>query len=374
MHLAFDAKRLFHNSAGLGNYSRNLMAALMENYPNEMYSLFNPKPAKIEFQIPAGIHSETIQPSGIYKKFHSIWRSKGITKELAQIKPDLYHGLSHELPYGIEKTGVKSIVTMHDLIFVRHPEWYQKIDVKLYTKKYRHACNVADCIVAIGEQTKQDLIAYWDIDPARIEVVRQGCDARFWQTASGEKKAELQAKFNLPHQFLLQVGTLEPRKNHFNTFQALQSLKGEVSLVIVGRENAYKKELEAFIEANNLQQKVLFLHNVSNEELPALYQLAKASVYPSFFEGFGIPVLESIVSGTPVITTNKQCFKDAGGDAAVYVDAESSEELANAIEQLLADSNYYEQLKAKGEEHKLQFTNEVIAKNMMNVYQKVISK
>lgn len=373
MHLAFDAKRIFHNHAGLGNYSRNLLAALMMYYPDESYSFYNSKPGNIEFQIPDHIQSDIIYPTGFSKTFHSVWRSRGIAKELRHLQPDLYHGLSHELPYGIEKTGVKSVVTMHDLIFVRHPEWYKKVDVKLYTKKYKHACEVADCIVAIGDQTKQDLIDFWGIEEKKIEVVRQGCHVRFWQKASETQKAALQSKFDLPERFILQVGTIEPRKNHLTVLDALREFcEDEIRLVIVGRDNNHKSALNEFISKKRLNTKVKFLDNVSNEELPILYQMAYASVYPSFFEGFGIPVLESIVSGTPVITTDKQCFKDAGGDAAIYIDPDKRLDIAYQLEKLFSDTGYYNSMVQEGKKHAEYFTSKVVAKNMMAVYQKVL--
>ncbi len=372
MHLAFDAKRIFHNTAGLGSYSRNLLAALMKYYPEASYSYYNPKPGKIEFKIPNKVESNIIYPTGISKHFSSLWRSRGIAKDLEKLQPDLFHGLSHELPFGIEKTSVKSVVTMHDLIFVRHPEWYKKIDVKLYTKKYKHACKVTNCIVAIGEQTKQDLIDFWGIDAAKIEIVRQGCHPRFWQKATTDQIESLKVKYMLPDRFMLQVGTIEARKNHLTSLEALSMLKTAIPLVIVGRGKGYKNVLTEFIQEHQLDDRVLFLHDVSNEEIPVLYQMADLSIYPSYFEGFGIPVLESIVSETPVITTNKQCFRDAGGDAAIYIDPEQPKDLVEAIEQILSNTDYYKAVVEKGKIHAQDFTEEVVAMNMMNVYKKVL--
>lgn len=371
MHLAYDAKRLFHNRAGLGNYSRNLLSALIDQFPENHYSLFNPKKAQIQFPQVQKDNVEIITPGKLYKKLHPLWRTRGIVKDIRKIQPDIYHGLSNELPYGTKSAGIKTIVTIHDLIFVRHPEWYKPIDVMLYTKKYSHACRDADRIIAIGEQTKSDLMEFWKIEESKIDIVKQGCNPLFSIPASPDKKEMIRKKYNLPETFLIQVGTIEPRKNHLTSIKALKQLKSPIPLVIIGRDNHYKAKLTDYIQQNKLTDKVLFLHHVTNEDLPVLYQLAFASVYPSHFEGFGIPVLESIESGTPAITTAKQCFKDAGGDAAIYINPTDASEMAYQIEKLIDDSDYYETVNQKNKLHVTQFTSDVIAQNMMNVYRKV---
>jgi glycosyltransferase involved in cell wall biosynthesis len=371
VHIAYDAKRVFHNRSGLGNYSRNLLLALTTYYPDNTYSLFTPKVGTdSKLWDPRLLPAYT--PSGLWKQVPSLWRSKGMVHQLKRVAPDIYHGLSHELPDGIQRTKIKSIVTVHDLIFIRYPEWYSFIDRKLYEVKYRHACKIADRIVAIGEQTSDDLQAFWNIDKAKIEVIKQGCNPLFWNSISDEQCQNVRETYSIPRDFILQVGTIEPRKNHLTTLKALAMCKNDLPLVIVSRLTKFKEELIRFISKNGLDRRVIFLHDVPNEALPALYKMAFVSVYPSIFEGFGIPVLESIVCGTPVITSAVTCFKDAGGDAALYFDPNRPDGLASLIDRLTNGQALYNELLEKGEQHKQSFTQEQFALNTINLYKKVM--
>ena len=158
--IGFDAKRAFYNSSGLGNYSRNLLGALAKNYPENTYHLFTPK-SKSRNKIENEGQFVIIEPQlTIFRMISPLWRLRYMIADIRRQKLDIFHGLSQELPFGIGNSGVKSVVTVHDLIFVRFPEYYNKIDVKIYYWKLRHACRVSDHIVAISQQTKDDLISF----------------------------------------------------------------------------------------------------------------------------------------------------------------------------------------------------------------------
>jgi glycosyltransferase involved in cell wall biosynthesis len=371
MHLAFDAKRAFNNGAGLGNYSRNLLLALAQYYPENQYRLYTPSKGK-HFEAGKGAPFEIELPMGLIVKAPSLWRTFSMVKPLKVQKPDLYHGLSHELPVGIGNSGIASVVTMHDLIFERFPQWYQPVDRLFYRLKYRFSCRAANRIIAIGQQTANDLTEFWNVEPEKIDIVRQSCHSAYWLPADVLTRNKIREQYRLPAEFLLQVGTIEPRKNQLNTLKALVTDHSGLPLVILGKQTAYMKQLVRFIVRHSLQSRVIFLHNVPFEHLPALYQMASVTLYPSIFEGFGIPVLESIVSGTPVITTNELCFTDAGGNAALYVSPFSPDELAHSLDRLLTDQNLYQQLLQKGQEHSKAFTPENFARNTIGVYQKTL--
>jgi glycosyltransferase involved in cell wall biosynthesis len=373
MHLAFDAKRAFHNRAGLGNYSRNLLQALVSAYPEHRYSLYTPTPGK-RFEEGLKQPYELVAPTGFSGKVPTLWRSVGIAKRLKDEKPDLYHGLSHELPLGIKQSGVKSVVTMHDLIFERYPEWYSPIDRLLYRTKYRYSCHAADRIIAIGQQTANDLQERWNLPAAKIDIVRQSCHPSFWEPVTDEFKKEIGRLYRLPAQFILQVGTIEPRKNQLTTLKALITDNTGIPVVFVGRTTSYLKQLKKFINRHRLHSRVSFLSQVPGEHLPALYQMATITTYPSIFEGFGIPVLESIVSGTPVVTSDRLCFTDAGGTAAHYISPYRPDELSHAIDRLLSDHDHYQSMVARGREHRNAFTPSKFAANTMDVYQKVMQE
>ena len=169
MKIGFDAKRAFHNNTGLGHYSRTLIRSLANYYPEHEYYLFNPKPATL-FRIDGGnIHE--VRPTGMIDKLlSSAWRSSRVKNDLQRLQIQLYHGLSHEIPIGIRSTGIPSVVTIHDLIHERYPEQYNRVDVSIYRKKFRYACENANHVIAISEQTKRDIIQFYKTPEEKITV------------------------------------------------------------------------------------------------------------------------------------------------------------------------------------------------------------
>lgn len=375
MNIGFDAKRAFHNDTGLGEYSRNLIKSLAQNYPDQNYYLFNPKPSR-SFSIKAKNTCE-ILPSGFLNKlFRSAWRSYRVIKDLERLKIDLYHGLSHELPLGIHKTPIKSVVTIHDLIPERHPEQYNPIDVRIYRKKLSYACTNADSIIAASEQTKKDIIEYFKIPEQKITVCYQGCAPSFGIKASTEEKKRVQMRYGLPGEFFLYVGSVIERKNLLNICKAILLNQNELNipLVVVGKGKKYKAEVKEYIKQNRLEQKIIFISEkaglsfVAEADMPAIYQSAVAMIYPSFFEGFGIPVLEALFSRLPVITSNVSSLPEVGGEGAYYVDPGSVNEIAAAMKKIFSDKPFADALTAKGWLHAQNFTLEKSASQVMNVY------
>lgn len=193
MKIAFDAKRLYNNFTGLGNYSRFIVSALLEEFSNDQYYLFTPKLRKNDDTQPFLEHPKvkTIQPPAWMNmlKLGSYWRSFVVGNTAADYGVDIYHGLSHELPRVPE--SVKTVVTVHDLIFLRYPEFYNPIDVRIYTTKVNHACRNADRIIAISEQTSKDIQEFLKISPEKIDVVFQGCHPNFKRIFTSEQKQEV---------------------------------------------------------------------------------------------------------------------------------------------------------------------------------------
>ena len=178
MRIGFDAKRLFCNHRGLGNYSRDLIKILNQYYPENQYDLFTPK-IKIDFPINPQ-NTQIIQPSGIYNVLpSSVWRSYGMKADIERLGDEIFHGLSQELPIGIEKLAVKKVITFHDAIFVRYPELYPSSYRKVFTLKNQRSCKIADKIIAISEQSKRDAIEFFNADPVKVEVIYQGCNNIF---------------------------------------------------------------------------------------------------------------------------------------------------------------------------------------------------
>lgn len=367
MNITFDAKRFFHNNRGLGNYSRDVVRLLTTYYPDNSYFLLNPKKKKNSIYIPPQ-GSKEITPNNFYKYFPQLWRSKGCIRDIKKIRTDIYHGLSQELPQGIHKTGIKTVVTMHDAIFIRYPELYDSFYRKLFIKKNQYSCKVADKIIAISEQTRNDFIEFFNVNPEKIEVVYQGCNNIFREKIEEGKLLETKQKYQLPDNFILFVGAIEKRKNIETIIKALSIGSIDISLVILGRETKYKEELKELIIKLGIEKQVIFLQNVPTNDLPSIYKLADLFIYPSVFEGFGIPILEALCTGTPVITSKDSCFKETGGSAAIYVNYNNAEEMAYEIERVLNNRELSENMIREGFIHTGNFTDDKIAYNLMNVY------
>ncbi len=380
MNIGFDAKRVYQNTTGLGHYSRTLVTSLATYFAENEYYLFAPKITNkfnaVDFE---NIHSVTPTkfPSTLLK---AAWRSNWVKKDLLKHKIDVYHGLSHEIPFGINKTKVKSVVTIHDLIFERYPNQFSKIDVQIYRRKFKNACINSNKIIAISEQTKKDIIDFYNINENKIEVCYQSCNDIFRKEINEIEKNRIKELYNLPDKFFLTVGSIIERKNLLTIVKALQQLKNEISipLVVIGNGGGYKETVKDYIAKNNLQNNVIFLsdneliNNLSSyknsTDFPAIYQLALAMIYPSIFEGFGLPVLEALCSKLPVITSNVSCLPEAGGDAALLIDPFSVNEMAAAMRKTITDVNFAAEMKTKGLLHAEHFSQEKTATAVMNVY------
>lgn len=378
MRIGFDAKRAFFNFSGLGNYSRNTIACLAKEYPDHDYHLYIPrrklKIPEANLQIPeevSGSFTFEFPDSFAGRKLSSFWRSYWLGRRLEKDGVDLYHGLSNEIPFDLPRQGVRSIVSIHDLIFLRHPGWYKPIDRKIYTKKAKHACAGADRIIAISEQSKNDIMEFLGTPGEKIEVVYQGCDPVFYSPAGESAKERIRKKYSLPSDYLLYVGTIEPRKNLMNIVEALHMGTSEVPLIVIGRPTPYIDEVKKFIADHSLKH-IHFLENVPNQDLPGIYQMAQIFIYPSRFEGFGIPILEALASQTPVITSAGGVFPEAGGGSSAYIDPDNPVELSEAITRILGDSELQRSMKENGFSHALKFTGEAIAGNIMQVYEKAM--
>ncbi|MDP4185870.1 MAG: glycosyltransferase family 1 protein [Bacteroidota bacterium] len=374
MRIGFDAKRAFCNEAGLGNYSRNLLNALSKYYPDNNYFLFTPDTGKYRLFTPEGNMHLVLPGMKISQVFPSAWRSFGIGSLLLRKRIDLYHGLSHELPFFIENSGIPALVTIHDLIFLRYPQFYKLTDRQIYGNKFRHACNRASRIIAVSQQTRNDLIEFWNIDPNRIDVVYQSCNPIFYERVPERDKITIRERYELPREFILSVGAVERRKNILTLIRAMEEFNIDYPLVIVGRPTEYMNEIKNYLKGKKIGERVYFVHHVPTMVLPAFYQMARAFVYPSFFEGFGIPIIEALASGTPVITSRGGCFPEAGGPGTLYVDPNSAEELADSLEKVLHNETLRARMIAEGQEYAMNFTESKFASGVMDCYRHTLQE
>ncbi len=371
MRIGFDAKRAFFNKSGLGSYSRNLLQGLARHHPDNDYilytpgtneSLFEPQPEYFSMEVPKRLY---------HRIFRSYWRSFALSRQLIQDHIDIYHGLTHEIPYRFPIKKVKSIVTIHDLIFLRLPHLYRAIDRRIYENKIRYACQTSNRIIAVSKQTAMDIIDFFEINDDKIDVVYQGCNAMFNRVFPQVEKEILRMKYLLPKSFILYVGTIEERKNLLTLIKALYYGKIDIPLVVIGKHTQYMNRVIEFIEKHSLIN-IIFCDVVQNQDLPGIYQLADLFVYPSIFEGFGIPILEALYSKVPVITSKGGCFAEAGGTSTLYVDPNNVEEMTAAIKKVLYDRKLQETMRKEGYRHARNFDENKVSSNIVQIYQKVL--
>ncbi len=372
MKVGFDAKRAFLNATGLGNYSRWLLKSLTSQQPDFQYYLYTPKTKpnswlRLLSSLPGvQVHLPATQ------LFTSWWRTRSLVTDLKRDQVEIYHGLSHELPLGIKGRGIATVVTVHDIIALRFPEYFGWLNRRIYVAKLKYACRVANAVVAISEQTKTDLVNFLQVDSAKISVIYQNCDEVFGQPVSEDRKQTVRQQYNLPESFLLTVGTIEKRKNLLLIVKALKEAAPAVPLVVVGKATPYLEEVKAYLQEHHLTNRVFFLHQVSFADLPVMYQLAAVFIYPSRYEGFGIPVLEALRSGVPVIAAAGSCLEEAGGPDSVYVHPDDEQDMARQINRLLRDSDTRQRMVAQGLQYASKFNDAHLAGQMIHLYRQTL--
>ena len=371
--IAYEAKRITHNATGLGNYGRTIVEMLARSAPQNRYLLYTPDRGRealrkrlpeceqIEFRLPR------TPKHGLAKAW---WRSAGVCRELPA-DVSLFHGLGAELPWGLRKRGIPSVVTIHDLIFLRFPAYYKWFDRRIYTWKYRAACRQADRIIAISEATKRDIVDFFGIAPEKIDVVYQGCDESFKREVTDETKRAVRAHYGLPERYVLSVGSIEERKNLLLLVQAAARMTEPIHIVAVGKRTPYTAEVEKFAAENGLAERLHIYHDVKFADLPAFYRMAEVFVYPSRFEGFGIPMIEAACCGVPTVGATGSCLEEAGGPDAAYVDPDDPQELADKLTEILADEELRRRMTERGRAYVARFEPEKLVADLLAVYRKV---
>lgn len=333
IHLGLDAKRAFCNFRGLGNYSRLLIEGLLYWSSDAVeLSLFTPKVALPEYESWPPQFARRIEPHGVQKLIPEFWRGVGQVWDWPALDLDLYHGLSHDLPWNVSvgRSKTKTVVTIHDVIFIRYPELYPWWDRIVYLKKVKHACSVADSVLVISEQSKKDLIEFVGVPEKKIKILYQAVHPRFYKSERLHA-AEVQERLIASPYFLF-VGAFEERKNILRLVRTFAQTFKETGhqLVLVGR-GGLQKTIEDLVVSLGVKDQVKIMAGVSSQDLPRLYEQASAVTYPSLFEGFGLPIVEAMMSETLVMTSEGSCFPEAGGPGAIYVDPYNEEAMAHAL-------------------------------------------
>jgi glycosyltransferase involved in cell wall biosynthesis len=354
VNIGFDAKRYFHNQSGLGNYSRDLINSLIQCYPNNQFFLFDKST-----QAQTEDNKHIIRPS----RAKLLWREFGIIKDIIQSDLNVYHGLSNELPFGKWPNQIKRVVTIHDVIFKTLPDKYPLIDRSIYHFKTLNALKKADRIIATSEHTFRQLAQFYPLDKRKVDIVYQTCASEFWIKHTENDLESFKNKYQLSKPFLLYVSTFNQRKNHHALIQSFNKInRKDIQLVLAGQKGDTFQQTNALVNQLGLSNDILFLPNFNQQELPLLYQSAKAFVYPSLSEGFGIPLLEAMVSGLPILASDLEVFREIANSDVLFFDLKSDKDFIDKLNLLLELSplDY--------SSHVLKFNRDEIAHQVMNIY------
>ncbi|MGC8839105.1 MAG: glycosyltransferase family 4 protein [Anaerolineae bacterium] len=347
MPIYVDVSAAVHGKAGLGRYAGSLVQALVEARPGAFALFYNGKaPADALNRLPR-VPLRTVRAG--YKPWRmAVWWGQVLRVPFNRLVPDatLYHATEHLL---MPLRDVPTVLTVHDLIFHLFPEyhkplnyWYLRWTMPLYVRR-------ADAVIAVSEATRQDLLRLYGVPPEKVRVVYEAAAPHF-RPAPPEEVARVRSRYGLPPRFLLTVGTIEPRKNLPRLFQALARLGGaeRPPLVVAGGRGWLYEETFRTVERLGLEDQVAFLGHVPEEDLPALYTAADLFVLPSLYEGFGLPVLEAMSCGTPVVCSRAASLREVAGDAACYMDPHDPEAMARTLREAWEDADLRATLRARG--------------------------
>jgi len=379
MRIGIDYTSAVQQGAGIGRYTRQLVSALVESDAENKYALLVggggvPDAASQleDLTCRANVRSVLLPVSDhtlsvLWHRLHlPLW------VELACGPLDLFHSPDFTLPPVLR---ARTILTIHDLSFIRVPECAEPSLRSYLLQAVPASVRRADIVLADSECTRADLIELLGADPDRVEVVYAGVGQRFQRVRDDNLLRDVRERYNLPKRFILGLGTLQPRKNFRRLVRAYAMTQGqianEIRLVIAGAKGWMYDGIFRSVEELGLRDAVRFPGYVADDDLPALYSMADLFVFPSLYEGFGMPPLEAMACGTPVVTSNASSLPEVVGDAALVVDPLDVAALADAMGHLLTDRDLRENMARRGVEQARLFTWTRAAASLLDIYRRV---
>ena len=363
MLIGIDASRsVAQKRTGTENYSLNLIHRLLALQSDHRYRLYFNRPPNYNLQ--PTTHNLRIMP------FPRLWTHLRLSWEMARRPPDLLFVPAHVLPIVHPR---RSVVTVHDLGYLYYPEAHRLLDRLYLDLSTRHNARAAAHLIADSSATKRDLVERYGVEPDKITVVYPGYDDATFQPVRDEEAIEaVRARYGIAGDYILFIGTLQPRKNLIRLIEAYWKLETRSwKLVIAGKKGWLYREIFRQVEELELERRVVFTGYVPEGELPALLSRARLFVFPSLYEGFGLPVLEALACGTPVVCSNSSSLPEAAGAAAVLVDPLDVEGLAAAMERVLSDEELRVKLIEHGFEQVRKFSWERCARETLDVLESV---
>ena len=367
MRVAIDARKL--HDFGIGTYIRNLLRQLARiDHDTEYILLCGEADMGVAAQLGPNFRG-VLEPSPNYsirEQIHVPW-------VLRRERPDLYHAPHYVLPASV---SCNSVVTIHDCIHLMFPQYLPNRAAYAYARAQMWtAAHRSDCILTVSDASKRDILHLFNIPPEKIVVVYNAIDAHFSVTPPADAVGRVRERYQLNHRFVLYVGNIKPHKNLVRLIEAFNELRtGELEdlkLLIIGDEISKLPALRRAVHRHKLHKHVRFLGYVPDDQLAVLYRLAAVFVFPSLYEGFGLPPLEAMASGTPVVVSNVSSLPEVVGDAAVLVDPHDVGSIVDGLRLVLTDPARAEEMRRKGLERAREFSWERSVARTLEVYKRV---
>lgn len=373
MAIYIDISAAVHGRAGLGRYAENLARALVAANSERFAFFFNRGGDVRTLKGLEDIPVRTV--SAGYKPWRmAVWLGQLARLNYGRLLPhaELYHATEHLL---MPLRHVPTLLTVHDLIFHRYPQHHKRLNYWYLNAAMPLYCRRASAIIAVSQASKDDLVRLYGLDPAKITVIHEAAAPHFIP-ASPSEVASARARYGLPDDYLLYVGTIEPRKNLDRLLEAVHQLRADgegVQLVIVGGKGWLYQSFFQRLEALDLGDAVRLSGYVPDADLPAVYSGARLVTLPSLYEGFGLPVLEAMACGAPVVCSNSSSLPEVGGDAARYFDPTDVAAMTDAIQIVWRDETLRETMRQDGLTRAAQFSWARVADETLAVYNQITS-
>jgi len=377
--IGIDYTAAVHQSAGIGRYTREIVKGLARfgALPSftPCYRLFVADVGK-DFGLPPPAANFTWRTTRFTERWLArLWYRLRLPVSIESWTGplDLFHAPDFILPP--LRRGTRSIVTIHDLSFVREPDLVMPGMDRHLNKWVLWSVQQASRVIAVSEATRQDLIELYQTPPEKISVLYHGVGPEFKPIRETACLKAVRQKYGLNDQpFVLSVGTIQPRKNYQRLIQAFAKVDTKAILVIAGGAGWKNKAIFDEVKTLGLQERVRFPGFVAEADLPALYSAATLVIYPSLYEGFGLPVLEAMACGAPVIASNRSSLPEVVGEAGLLIDPYDTDSMATAMGQLLEDGSLRASLAQAGQTRAGQFTWSKTAAELVNLYKKIIEE
>jgi len=373
MNIGINARYLQKKHTGIENYLLNLLKQLISLDTNNNYFLYFGNHKPVPSVVPGGGAVTRIASMPTNSQLmRMIWDQVGLPHALKKDSITVFHEPSFISP--LIKV-CPTVITVFDLAYLYFPEHFTRRNVLYLKTLLPYSIKKADCIIAISKHTKNDIIKHYNVTPEKVRVVYLGVDPFFRVVDQKDRIAQIKRSYGITKEYLLNVSLISPRKNLITLLKAFKKLctqnNHRYQLVIAGEKGWVYEKIFAAVSSLGLEDDVVFTGYVTNEELIYLYNNAISFLYPSLFEGFGLPILEAMACGCPVITSRVTSIPEVCGEAAVLVDPNSEDELFHAMHRIVGDSEKRHSLREKGFKQAALFSWEKTAQQTRAIYEEI---